>query len=243
MIELCHVSKEYNGRTTHNALNDVSLSIKKGEIVGVVGESGSGKSTLLRLLNVMEHPTKGDIIFNGTSVSKWNQEETRRYKQQVGMVFQQFNLLNNLTVSQNVALPQKLYHQVDEQKVQLFLDFVGLADKKDSYPVQLSGGQKQRVAIARALINQPKLILWDEATSALDERTTDDILAVLSNYYQEFKPSIVFVSHELSTVKKMCQRAIILENGQLIGETRINKQKDISTKQAYLDRVIGRLQT
>lgn len=215
MISLVEVEKKYG---SEQALKKVSLEIFSGEIVGILGKSGSGKSTLLRLLNLMEPVTSGEILMAGQAVSGFSKKENQQKRQKIGMVFQQFQLLNNLTVFDNVMLPLKLRGKKDRQKVSQLLDFVGLSDKAQSYPSQLSGGEKQRVAIARGLVGEPELLLCDEVTSSLDEGTKQEVLRLLTTIHEKFQTTIVFVSHELKSVKQLCQRVIVMEAGAVLGE-------------------------
>lgn len=215
MIELVELSKTYQ---TTQALAPVNLTISDHEIVGIVGKSGSGKSTLLRLINGVESPTTGRIYLDGQHVQALSKEELRQQKAQMGVIFQQFDLLNNLTVTENVALPLKLQRQKNPELVAELLAFVGLTQKAKMYPASLSGGEKQRVAIARALVRQPKYLLCDEATSALDEANTNEIITLLKKVHQRFSPTILFVSHELETVKQLCTRVFVFENSQYLGE-------------------------
>lgn len=222
MIELKNVSKTYEAKNKP-ALENISFQVSKGEILGVVGASGSGKSTLLQLLNLTEKPSSGEILFEQKESKNFFPKEIRSKKQKMAMIFQQFNLLHNLTVAENVALPLKLMGEKSSEKVLRYLDFVGLKEYATMYPRELSGGQKQRVAIARALVKDPELLLCDEPTSALDEKSTQEIIALLKKIHEEFSPTIILVSHELSVVKALCPKALILEEGKLV-ETVLVKQ-------------------
>lgn len=215
MIELIDISKTYQ---TTQALANLSLTISDDEIVGIVGKSGSGKSTLLRLINGVEHPTTGKIRIDGQELQQLSKKALRMQKANMGVIFQQFDLLNNLTVIENIALPLKIQRQKNPELVAELLHFVGLADKANMYPASLSGGEKQRVAIARALVRRPKFLLCDEATSALDETNTKEIIMLLKKVHQRFSPTILFVSHELETVKQLCTRVLVFENSQYLGE-------------------------
>lgn len=181
----------------------------------MVGESGAGKSTLLRFINALERPTSGQVVVDDVSVNELSAKELRTFRKDISMVFQQFNLLNNKTVAENVALPLSLHKYDNPLTVDEVLGFVGLADKGNHYPSQLSGGQKQRVGIARALITRPKFLLADEPTSALDTRTTGEIVKVLKAAYDAYPMTMIVVTHELEVIKALCQRAAILENGQV----------------------------
>ncbi|ALZ88275.1 metal ABC transporter ATP-binding protein [Aerococcus urinaeequi] len=216
MIEFKQVAKEFmNSGNRIQALDQVTLTIQDQEIFGLVGESGAGKSTLLRFINALERPTSGQVVVDDVSVNELSAKELRTFRKDISMVFQQFNLLNNKTVAENVALPLSLHKYDNPLTVDEVLGFVGLADKGNHYPSQLSGGQKQRVGIARALITRPKFLLADEPTSALDTRTTGEIVKVLKAAYDAYPMTMIVVTHELEVIKALCQRAAILENGQV----------------------------
>lgn len=216
MIEFKQVAKEFmNSGNRIQALDQVTLTIQDEEIFGLVGESGAGKSTLLRFINALERPTSGQVVVDDVSVNELSAKELRTFRKDISMVFQQFNLLNNKTVAENVALPLSLHKYDNPLTVDEVLGFVGLADKGNHYPSQLSGGQKQRVGIARALITRPKILLADEPTSALDTRTTGEIVKVLKAAYDAYPMTMIVVTHELEVIKALCQRAAILENGQV----------------------------
>lgn len=237
MIELQNVSHYY----PEKALDQIDLTIKDHEIFGIVGESGAGKSTLLRLLNLLEQPSEGKLLLAGEDVWQLSDQQRRQIKQTIGMVFQQYHLLHNRTIAENVGLPLKLLGKADPAKSQQLLEFVGLGDKAKSYPSQLSGGQKQRAAIARALITEPKIILCDEPTSALDEKNTLEILKLLKKVHATFQPTILFVSHELAAVKFLCQRAAVLEAGRLQAITAV-QPATLQDEADYTAQVIARLQ-
>ncbi|MGO3507422.1 MAG: ATP-binding cassette domain-containing protein [Brachybacterium tyrofermentans] len=222
MISFQHVTKTFSrGRSVVTALEDVSLEIGAGETVGIVGESGSGKSTLLRLVQHLEAPTTGTVLVDGEDFSALGPREQRRRRQRIGMVFQQFNLLANATVQQNVAMPLTLQRRRDEAAVAEMLDFVRLTARRDQHPAQLSGGERQRVAIARALVTRPPLLLCDEPTSSLDSRHTEEVLETLCAVRGAFDTTIVLVSHELDVVKGLCERALVLEDGRLRSSTAV----------------------
>ena len=170
---------------------------------------------MLRFINALERPTSGQVVVDDVSVNELSAKELRTFRKDISMVFQQFNLLNNKTVAENVALPLSLHKYDNPLTVDEVLGFVGLADKGNHYPSQLSGGQKQRVGIARALITRPKFLLADEPTSALDTRTTGEIVKVLKAAYDAYPMTMIVVTHELEVIKALCQRAAILENGQV----------------------------
>ncbi|GEK80314.1 methionine ABC transporter ATP-binding protein [Agrococcus baldri] len=234
-----HVSVRYGSVA---ALDDVSLEIARGEILGVVGESGAGKSTLLNLLDAATHPTGGRVRIHGADPARMGGGEIRRLRRRIGMVFQSFNLLANRTVRQNVALPLKLQRAQDPALVAELLDYVGLADRAAHYPAQLSGGQQQRVAIARALVTRPGLILADEPTSSLDTRATEDVLELLASTRRDFGTTVVLVTHELDSVAAIADRAAVLEAGALRSVFPVARSAARGERDSYLahaQRVLG----
>ena len=201
------------------AVEPTSLSVQQGEIFGLMGYSGAGKSTLLRLINLLERPDSGTVTVNGKELTSMNAAQLREARQNIGMVFQQFNLLSNRTVADNVAFPLEIAGwQSDkiQQRVAECLEIVGLADRAQHYPAQLSGGQKQRVGIARALAPSPSVILADEPTSALDPATTRSVLECLADINHRFNVTIVIVTHEMSVLRRLCDRAALLHQGKLL---------------------------
>ena len=220
MIELTHISKNFasGGRTVH-AVQDVSLSIGKGEIFGIIGFSGAGKSTLVRCINLLERPTSGSVTVDGKEMTALSVRELRQARKKIGMIFQHFNLMPSRTVFGNVAYPLRgsgLSREQIADKVQRLLDLVGIGDKAEAYPKQLSGGQKQRVAIARALANDPNVLLCDEATSALDPQTTKAILRLLKNLNEKLGITVVIITHEMAVVKEICDRVAVMEHGRVV---------------------------
>lgn len=217
MINFKQVSKTFAGKEGPlKAIDDISLSIQPNEIFGIIGESGAGKSTLLRFINALETPDDGEVEVNGINVHQLNKKDLRLFKKEIGMIFQQFNLLGNKTVAENILLPLDLHSFKEALDLDQILEFVGLTDKKESYPSELSGGQKQRVGIARGIITRPKILLCDEPTSALDENTKREIVALLRRVSEEFDVTILIVTHELDVVKQLCERVAVLEDGKLI---------------------------
>jgi D-methionine transport system ATP-binding protein len=203
------------------ALDAVSLSVQPGEILGIIGRSGAGKSTLIRLLNGLERPDKGTVEIDGTDIARLSEHELQPFRRRIGMIFQHFNLLSAKTVAQNVALPLKIAGRPAEarrRRVAELLDLVGLAERANAYPAQLSGGQKQRVGIARALAAEPVLLLSDEATSALDPETTLSILALLRDINRRLRLTIVLITHEMSVIRAIADRVVVLEDGRVIEE-------------------------
>ncbi len=220
MIEFQNVSKVFQGKENKvNALKDVSLKIEKGDIYGIIGFSGAGKSTLLRTINALEKPSSGRVLIDGEDINRLSPAELRNKRKSIGMIFQQFNLLETKTVYENVALPLKLNKVPKEQikkKVEEILEFVELSDKRDVYPAKLSGGQKQRVGIARALATEPSILLSDEATSALDPKTTAAILKLLKKINQELHITIVLITHEMNVIQSICNHVAVMENGEIV---------------------------
>jgi len=241
-IKIRNLVKKYklNNGQELLAVNDVSLDIEQGDIYGIMGLSGAGKSTLIRLLNRLEEPTSGEILvrheivdrkkkkslgYENKNILKFNTRLLKEYRKKTGMIFQHFNLLNSKNVADNIAFPLQIsgWKKRDiKKRVDELLEIVGLSDKKLNYPEQLSGGQKQRVAIARALANNPQLLLSDEATSALDPRTTNSILELLKDINKKFGITIILITHQMEVIKKICNKAAIMSDGQIIekGETK-----------------------
>ena len=222
MIQIEHVSKTFSGKYgTVHALDDVSIHVEKGDICGIIGFSGAGKSTLIRLVNGLETADSGKVTVCGKELSTLKKPELRALRRKIGMVFQQFNLLESKTVYHNIALPLILAKtpkvEIDK-KVKEVLKIVELEDKKDTYISQLSGGQKQRVGIARALTTDPELLLCDEATSALDPMTTRSILALLKDINRKLGLTIVIITHEMAVIREICTRVAVMENARLVEE-------------------------
>lgn len=219
-IQLAKINKEYQGKkSTVRALNTVDLNITHGEIFGIVGYSGAGKSTLLRLLNGLEQPTSGTVTVGDKVVSQLKGQPLRDFRQEVGMIFQHFNLLWSRNLLENVALPLEISGMAKKErliKAKELLALVGLAGREKAYPSQLSGGQKQRVGIARALANDPKLLLCDESTSALDPQTTDEVLELLARINKELGVTIVLITHEMEVIRKICHRVAVMEHGKIV---------------------------
>lgn len=216
MIELSGLSKSYG---PHTVLQDINLFIQEGEIFGIIGRSGAGKSTLLRCINLLEHPDQGQISIDHQDITKLTRRELRQARHKIGMIFQQFNLLNSKTVYDNIALPmriQGLDEKTIKNKIHELLPLVELNDKIDAYPAQLSGGQKQRVAIARALSCSPKILLCDEATSALDPETTDSILTLLKKINTVYGITVILITHEMDVVKRICHRLAVMDAGCIV---------------------------
>ena len=221
LIRLEGVSKRFllPGGGAFDAVRNTSLSVERGEIFGLVGKSGAGKSTLLRLVNLLERPDTGRVLVNGRDLTALGKRELRDARRSLGMIFQQFNLLQNASVFDNVAFPLRVHGAHDPAaiaaRVAECLALVGLEDKATSHPARLSGGQKQRVAIARALASAPDVLLCDEPTSALDAETTDALLATLRDINATLGVTIVIVTHQLAVVTALCHRVAVVENGAI----------------------------
>ncbi|GAA1496839.1 methionine ABC transporter ATP-binding protein [Paeniglutamicibacter kerguelensis] len=211
------------------AVDNVSLEIPRGSIQGIIGFSGAGKSTLLRNINLLERPTSGQIIVDGTDLTALNDEELRRARHHIGMIFQHFNLLNNRNAVENVELSLKFAGVPKKDRRRRALEalaIVDLADKTTAYPGQLSGGQKQRVAIARALATEPKVLLCDEPTSAVDPRTTASVLQYLSDINAQLGITTVIVTHEMNVVKAIADNVAVMEDGAVVEQFDIASLKN-----------------
>ncbi|GAD62803.1 methionine ABC transporter ATP-binding protein [Aquipseudomonas alcaligenes] len=221
MIEFHHVQKTYrvSGRDVP-ALQSTDLRIEQGQVFGLIGHSGAGKSTLLRLINRLEEPSAGRILVAGEDVTALDATGLRRFRRQVGMIFQHFNLLSSKTVAANVAMPLELAGELGRaeinQRVAELLARVGLTEHADKYPAQLSGGQKQRVGIARALATRPKILLCDEATSALDPQTTAQVLQLLAEINRELGLTIVLITHEMDVIRRVCDQVAVMDGGRIV---------------------------
>ncbi|MWV14898.1 ATP-binding cassette domain-containing protein [Pseudomonas sp. L-22-4S-12] len=221
MIEFHHVNKTYRvaGRDVP-ALQPTDLRIEAGQVFGLIGHSGAGKSTLLRLINRLEEPSGGRITVDGEDITALDANGLRRFRQQVGMIFQHFNLLSSKTVAANVAMPLQLAGELSRdaisQRVAELLARVGLSEHANKYPAQLSGGQKQRVGIARALATRPKILLCDEATSALDPQTTASVLQLLAEINRELGLTIVLITHEMDVIRRVCDQVAVMDGGQIV---------------------------
>ncbi|WP_315057284.1 ATP-binding cassette domain-containing protein [Chryseobacterium indoltheticum] len=222
MIEIKNISKTFHQKKqAFKALNNINLSIEKGDIVGIIGFSGAGKSTLIRTVNLLERPDEGHIIINGKDFTQLNSKQLAHERKKIGMIFQHFNLLSSRTVFENIALPLELDSDNKDkirEKVNELLQIVGLEDKAHDYPKSLSGGQKQRVAIARALANDPYLLLCDEATSALDPATTQSILQLLRDINHRLGITILLITHEMEVIKAVCNHVAVIDKGQLVSK-------------------------
>ena len=240
MIDVEHLSKAFG---SHLVLDDITEHIDQGEKVVIIGPSGSGKSTFLRCLNLLENPTKGKIIFEGTVVND-RKTDINAVRRQMGMVFQHFNLFPNMTIRRNITLAPvqtKLMSQEEADKTAMaLLDRVGLKDRAESYPAQLSGGQKQRIAIVRALAMKPKLMLFDEPTSALDPEMVGEVLEVMKELAHEGMTMVV-VTHEMGFAREVASRVMFMDGGQMVEEGsphRIFDQPQSERLRSFLAKVL-----
>ena len=222
MIQIEHVSRTFREKSMEvKALQDVTIHVERGDIYGIVGFSGAGKSTLIRLVNRLETPDSGSVTVAGQDLKDLKGPALYSLRRRIGMVFQQFNLLEGKTVYHNIALPLILEHRKKkeiEQRVAEVLEFVELSDKRNAYVSQLSGGQKQRVGIARALATSPEILLCDEATSALDPQTTESILRLLKRVNQEMGITILLITHQMQVIQMICNKVAVMENGRVVEE-------------------------
>lgn len=234
--EITKVFKQKKARV--KALDNVSMTIEPGEIVGIIGYSGAGKSTLVRMINGLDTPSAGELLLDDTNIVGMSEKKLRGIRRNIGMIFQQFNLMNSRTAAGNIEYPLQLQgvgKQERAKRVQELLDFVGLGDKGKSYPEQLSGGQKQRVGIARALATNPSLLLADEATSALDPTTTQEVLDLLRRVNKEFGITIVVITHEMEVVRSIADKVAVMESGRVVEQGSVyevfsNPQTSVAAK-------------
>lgn len=238
-IEFRDITKIFKQKKARiKALDHVSMTIEPGEIVGIIGYSGAGKSTLVRMINGLDTPSAGELLLDDTNIVGMSEKKLRGIRRNIGMIFQQFNLMNSRTAAGNIEYPLQLQgvgKQERTQRVQELLEFVGLGDKGKSYPEQLSGGQKQRVGIARALATNPSLLLADEATSALDPTTTQEVLDLLRRVNKEFGITIVVITHEMEVVRSIADKVAVMENGRVVEQGSVyevfsNPQTSVAAK-------------
>ncbi|SDJ62311.1 methionine ABC transporter ATP-binding protein [Salimicrobium halophilum] len=246
MISIKGLSKVFNTKDQEvRAVDNLDATIESGEIFGVIGYSGAGKSTFIRLLNRLEDPSGGTIDIDEKQISSLSKGELRLARQEMGMIFQHFNLLWSRTVEDNIAFPLEIAGVPKEERkkrVDELVELVGLAGRGNSYPSQLSGGQKQRVGIARALANRPKVLLCDEATSALDPETTDSILDLLVDINAKLGLTIVLITHEMHVIRKICHRVAVMEAGKIVEEGDVldvflRPQEKVTKR--FVDQVMG----
>ena len=227
MIRIAGLKKVYgSGADAVTALDNINLTIRKGDIHGIIGMSGAGKSTLIRCVNRLDTPTEGSIEIDGRDILTMNPRELRATRRRVSMIFQHFNLMMQKTVARNIRYPLEIAGvpraQADE-RVKELLEIVGLSHKAGAYPIQLSGGQKQRIAIARALASDPDVLLSDEATSALDPMTTQSILALLQDINRRMGITIVIITHEMAVIRQICNRVTIIDGGKIVEEGTVDE--------------------
>ena len=239
MIQLVNVEKTYYSKAGNiEALKKTNLEIRDGEIFGIIGLSGAGKSTLIRCINMLEVPTGGQVFVDGQEMTALSGAALRKARQNIGMIFQHFNLLASRTVEENVAFPLEIQGLPKDQiraRVAELLKLVQLDTRKDYYPSQLSGGQKQRVGIARALATDPSILLCDEATSALDPETTESILQLLERIHKELNITMLIVTHEIQVIQRLCNRVAVMEHGKVVEKGSVlevfsNPQQDMAKK-------------
>lgn len=242
-ISISHLTKKFEVKGhTVTALNDVSLSVEKGQIYGIIGMSGAGKSTLVRSVNYLEKPTEGSVFIEGTDLASLSENELRAKRSEIGMIFQSFNLLEQKNVIDNICFPLELKgikRKAAREKARGLLETVGLSEKEKAYPSQLSGGQKQRVAIARALATEPKILLCDEATSALDPQTTDSILRLLKDINEKMGITMLVITHQMSVVTSICDHVAIIDNGVLVEEGEVTQIFESPSSDAAKELISG----
>lgn len=226
-IEVRHLYKSFTQKgMTVEALSDINLTVEQGDIYGIIGMSGAGKSTLVRCFNYLERPTDGQVLIEGRELGSLTEKELRAQRSEIAMIFQNFNLLMQKNVLDNICFPIRLSGRKKSearQRARELLAMVGLAEKERAYPAQLSGGQKQRVAIARALACEPKILLCDEATSALDPQTTASILELLREINRSLGITIIIITHQMSVIREVCNRVAIIERGVLVENGRVEE--------------------
>ncbi|WP_077327883.1 methionine ABC transporter ATP-binding protein [Virgibacillus siamensis] len=246
MISIEGLSKVFTSNKNNiTAVDDLTLSINEGEIFGVIGYSGAGKSTFVRLLNRLEEPSDGRIVINQQEITALNTKRLRLARQEIGMIFQHFNLLWSRSVKDNIAFPLEIAgvpKREREERVQELIKLVGLSGRENAFPSQLSGGQKQRVGIARALANRPKVLLCDEATSALDPETTNAILDLLVDINKKLDLTVILITHEMHVIRKICNRVAVMEEGKIVeqGEMMdvfLRPQQQVTKK--FVEQVMG----
>ncbi len=244
MIELKHLCKTFStAEKDIVALEDINLTINDGEIFGIIGLSGAGKSTLVRCINLLEQPTSGEVVIDGSSITELPRKELLKLRQNIGMIFQGFNLLEQRSVLKNICYPLEIAGVPKAEakaRAEELLKLVGLADRARSYPSQLSGGQKQRVAIARALATKPKYLLCDEATSALDPNTTRSILELLKEINDTLGVTIIVITHEMKVIDQICDRVAVIDHSHIAEEGRVSEVFTNPQSQIARDLIIPR---
>lgn len=226
-IEIKNLSKKFEIKGQQVvALQGINLNIEKGDIFGIIGMSGAGKSTLVRSINFLEKPTEGQILIDGVNLAYLSERDLRKKRSEIGMIFQNFNLLEQKNVIDNICFPLEINgikRKEAKEQAKRLLKVVKLDDKEKAYPSQLSGGQKQRVAIARALATNPRILLCDEATSALDPQTTEAILKLLKEINETMGITIVIITHQMSVVTSICNKVAIIDSGRLVEEGSVDE--------------------
>lgn len=244
IISIRHLEKSYNNR---KILNDINLDIEKGDIFGILGQSGAGKTTIIRCINGLEEPDNGEILFTDKLLCDNHHKVSRENKRKIGMIFQSFNLLEQLDVLGNVELGLSFYKDPDtREKAIKAIEKVGLSDKIHHYPSQLSGGQQQRVAIARILALEPEIILSDEATSALDSETTCSILDLLKELNEKYGLTIIMITHQLQAVERICNKIAVIDKGKIVetgylGDVFLKPQTEMTRSLIYSNHVNTKL--
>ncbi len=237
MLRLTHISKNFiTNNNTVRALDDISFEIAPGEIFGIIGKSGVGKSTLLKILSLQLKADHGSYDFFNHDAFLSDAKTKQTLIKQTSYIYQNFSLLYNLNVLDNIALPLKLngMDKTNRENLALeMLEFVGLESKKSNYPITLSGGEAQRVSIARALVTNPKVLFLDEPTSSLDEETALEVLGLIKRVHEKFKPTIILVSHQLSVIKFLCHKVLLLSEGKIKKLGTIKNNFDLNS--SYLD--------
>lgn len=244
MIEIKHLSKTFQMKDgAVNALKNIDLTIPDGSIYGIIGMSGAGKSTLVRCINLLERPTEGSVVIDGTAMETLSPAALRERRRDITMIFQQFNLLMQRSCLKNICFPMELagVKKADaEKRARELLEMVGLPDKANAYPAQLSGGQKQRIAIVRALAMKPKLMLFDEPTSALDPEMVGEVLDVMKQLAQEGMTMAV-VTHEMGFAREVGDRVLFMADGKIVEENTpaeiFNNPQEERTK-SFLSKVL-----
>lgn len=220
MIKLSKVNYSFsNAKRKNEVLKDIDLFIDSGEIFGIIGRSGAGKSTLVRTFNFLTRPNSGSVLVDGLSLKDLTEKELMLVRRKIGMIFQNFNLLNSKNVLENISLPlelSKFSKNLINKRVSSIVELVGLGNYRYRYPYELSGGQKQRVGIARALACEPKILLSDEATSALDPETTHSVLQLIKKLNAELNLTVVLITHQMEVIKKICHRVAVMDSGSII---------------------------
>lgn len=227
IIKIENLKKTYKlKKETITAISDINLNIHEGDIYGIIGLSGAGKSTLIRCINFLEKPTDGKVYYKGIDLATLKNKDLLKVRQNIGMIFQNFNLLEQRTVLDNILFPLQVAKVEKEKalaKAKKLLEEVGLSEKAQAYPSQLSGGQKQRVAIARALANDPSVLLCDEATSALDPNTTNQILTLLKKINEKYGITIVVITHEMRVIETICNKVAIIDHSNIVEEGEVKE--------------------